>query len=67
LITARRRAPRAAPERAELERLLAQHDGNIAEVARALDRNWNTVWRWVVKTGLSIEKFRKDKPLLPGD
>jgi len=61
LITARRRAPRAAPERAELERLLAQHDGNVAEVARALDRDWNVVWRWLVKMGLSPGKFRKGR------
>ncbi len=62
LITARRRAPRAAPERAELEHLLTEHDGNVAEVARVLDRKWNTVWRWIVKLGLSRDKVRKDKP-----
>jgi DNA-binding NtrC family response regulator len=59
LITARRRAPRAAPERAQLEQLLRQHEGNVAEVARALDRNWNVVWRWIVRLRLNPEKFRR--------
>ncbi len=48
-IEARRRKPRSAPERAELEQLLKQHGGNVASVARALDRKWNVVWRWIVK------------------
>jgi transcriptional regulator of acetoin/glycerol metabolism len=44
-----RRQPRSAPERAELEHLLKQHGGNVASVARTLDRKWNVVWRWIVK------------------
>jgi transcriptional regulator with PAS, ATPase and Fis domain len=54
----RRRDPRPAPEASELEQLLKQYDGNVASVARALDRKWNVVWRWVVKYKLRPEKFR---------
>jgi transcriptional regulator with PAS, ATPase and Fis domain len=54
----RRRDPRPAPDANELEQLLKQHDGNVASVARALDRKWNVVWRWVVKYKLRPEKFR---------
>ena len=54
----RRRDPRPAPEAHELEQLLKQHDGNVASVARALDRKWNVVWRWVVKYKLRPEKVR---------
>ena len=52
----RESAGRARPH--ELEQLLQQHDGNVASVARALDRKWNVVWRWVVKYKLRPEKFR---------
>jgi len=54
----RRRDPRPAPDANELEQLLKQHDGNVASVARALDRKWNVVWRWVVKYKLRPERFR---------
>jgi transcriptional regulator with PAS, ATPase and Fis domain len=57
-IEVRRRDPRPAPDADELEQLLKQHDGNVASVARALDRKWNVVWRWVVKYKLRPEKFR---------
>lgn len=57
-IEARRRDPRPAPDCNELEQLLKQHDGNVASVARALDRKWNVVWRWVVKYKLRREKDR---------
>ena len=57
-IEVHRRDPRPAPGSAELEQLLKQHDGNVASVARALDRKWNVVWRWVVKYKLRPEKFR---------
>jgi transcriptional regulator with PAS, ATPase and Fis domain len=57
-LEARRRDARPAPDSAELEQLLKQHDGNVASVARALDRKWNVVWRWVVKYKLRPEKFR---------
>jgi len=57
-LEARRRDPRPAPDSAALEQLLKQHDGNVASVARALDRKWNVVWRWVVKYKLQRDKFR---------
>jgi transcriptional regulator with PAS, ATPase and Fis domain len=61
-IEARRRDPRPAPDSGELEQLLKQHDGNVASVARALDRKWNVVWRWVVKYKLRPETFRGRGP-----
>jgi DNA-binding NtrC family response regulator len=53
-----RRMPRAAPGRGELERLLREHRGNVAGVARALDRQWNVVWRWLVRHELQPSRFR---------
>jgi hypothetical protein len=38
--------------------LLDRHKGNVAEVARELDRQWAVVWRWVVKGGFDVEKYR---------
>ncbi|HEY6477739.1 MAG TPA: sigma 54-interacting transcriptional regulator [Polyangia bacterium] len=60
-IEVRPRKPRAAPDRQELEQILKQHEGNVASVARALDRQWNVVWRWMAKHGLRPEGFRKKK------
>ncbi len=54
-----RRQPRTAPERAELEQLLKQHGGNVASVARTLDRKWNVVWRWIVKYRLRTKTIGK--------
>jgi transcriptional regulator with PAS, ATPase and Fis domain len=54
----RRRRPRARPGKAEIEALLDRHKGNVAEVARELDRQWAVVWRWVVQSGLDVEKYR---------
>jgi transcriptional regulator with PAS, ATPase and Fis domain len=53
------RPPRARPEDAEIEALLNRHKGNIAEVARELDRQWAVVWRWVQKSGVDIDKYRR--------
>jgi len=58
-ITASRRTPRAAPGRGELEALLREHRGNVAHVARSLDRRWNVVWRWLVRHELEPERFRE--------
>ena len=55
----RRRPPRARPEKAEIEALLDRHKGNIAEVARELDRQWAVVWRWVQKSGFDVDKYRR--------
>ena len=56
---ARRRSPRARPDKAEIEALLDRHKGNIAEVARELDRQWGVVRRWIIEYGLDVEKYRK--------
>jgi transcriptional regulator with PAS, ATPase and Fis domain len=55
---ARRRSPRARPDTAEIEALLDRHKGNVAGVARELDRQWAVVWRWILKSGLDVEKYR---------
>ena len=55
----RRRPPRARPEDAEIEALLDRHRGNIAEVARELDRQWAVVWRWVQQSGFNLDKYRR--------
>jgi DNA-binding NtrC family response regulator len=54
-----RRPRREAPDRADLELLLKQHEGNIAGVARALDRKWNVVQRWLRRYQLKAARFRK--------
>lgn len=51
-IEASRRRQRGAPSPGELRALLAEHDGNVAAVARTLDRQWNVVRRWVLKHDL---------------
>jgi transcriptional regulator with PAS, ATPase and Fis domain len=56
---ARRRSPRARPDKAEIEALLKRHHGNVAEVARELDRQWAVVWRWILKSGVDVEKYRR--------
>ena len=55
---ARRRSPRSRPDKAEIEALLVRHQGNVAEIARKLDRQWAVVWRWISKSGLDVEKYR---------
>ena len=50
---------RPSPTRSELEELLRQHDGNVAQVARTLDRQWAVVWRWIVKFGIDPVRYRK--------
>jgi DNA-binding NtrC family response regulator len=60
-IEARPRNPRRSPDRHELEQMLKQHEGNVAGVARAFDRKWNVVWRWMQKQGLKAERFRKKR------
>ena len=52
-------ARRTTPTRAELEALLREHHGNVASVARALDRQWAVVWRWLVKYDLDASVFRE--------
>ena len=54
-----RREPRGAPPRVELEDLLKRHGGNVSGIARALDRQWTVVHRWLLRYKLRAEKFRK--------
>jgi DNA-binding NtrC family response regulator len=49
---------RASPTRRELEELLLKHDGNVAQVARVLDRQWAVVWRWIVKHQIDPVRYR---------
>jgi transcriptional regulator of acetoin/glycerol metabolism len=53
-----RKSPEPAPSAQELETLLAQHGGRVAEVSRALGRQRAAVWRWIKQLGLKPEKFR---------
>jgi transcriptional regulator with PAS, ATPase and Fis domain len=57
--SSRRRSPREAPSRDVLEELLNRHQGNVAEVARELDRKWAVVWRFIVRSGIDMERYRK--------
>jgi transcriptional regulator of acetoin/glycerol metabolism len=44
--------------RAELERLLREHHGNVTAVARALGKAREQVHRWIKRAGLDPEQFR---------
>jgi hypothetical protein len=48
------------PSRAELERLIAEHRGNVASVARALKKHREQVYRWLKQTGIDPIRYRKD-------
>lgn len=52
----RRRRP--VPSLAELRTLLREHDGNVSEVARRLDRQWAVVWRTMRRYGITADEFR---------
>jgi DNA-binding NtrC family response regulator len=54
------RVRRPAPSPEVLERLLAKHRGNVAEVARELDRKWAVIWRCIVRAGIDVSRFRTD-------
>jgi DNA-binding NtrC family response regulator len=53
-----RKAPAPGPSPAELEALLARHEGRVADVARALGRQRAAVWRWIKRFGLAPERHR---------
>lgn len=46
------------PDRAELERLLAEHGGVVADVARATGRSRKQVYRWLRDHGLDPSAWR---------
>jgi transcriptional regulator with PAS, ATPase and Fis domain len=50
---------RSAPSRLELERLLRAKRGNVAAVAKALERKWNVVQRWLRRHELEPNRFRE--------
>jgi transcriptional regulator with PAS, ATPase and Fis domain len=52
------RTYRSGPSPEKLERLLAEHKGNIAAVAKALGRRWNVIQRWLKKYGIEAGKYR---------
>jgi transcriptional regulator with PAS, ATPase and Fis domain len=54
-----RRRYRTAPSRDELETLLHDQQGNVAAVAKALDRRWSVVQRWLRQYRLSADRFRR--------
>jgi DNA-binding NtrC family response regulator len=49
------------PTKEQLEKLLAEHDGNVARVARALGKHRQTLYRWLKKYDLGVTQFRKDE------
>lgn len=46
------------PERGELERLLGEHQGNVAAVARVLGQHRQQVYRWLKALGIDARGFR---------
>ncbi len=55
---AARKAPAPGPSAEELAALLERHQGNVADVSRALGRQRAAVWRWIKRFGLSVERTR---------
>ncbi len=53
------RAWRPSPTVDELKRLLEQHGGDVARVARKLGRQRTLVWRWLRKKGVDPRVFRR--------
>jgi DNA-binding NtrC family response regulator len=51
--------PTPTPTAAQIEELLGRHQGNVAEVARALGKQRAAVWRWMKKWGIGVERFRR--------
>jgi transcriptional regulator with PAS, ATPase and Fis domain len=58
VVPAGRKAPEPGPSPEELEALLVRHQGNVADVSRALGRQRAAVWRWIKRFGLGPEKYR---------
>ena len=53
-----RRPRRPMPDREALIQLLQSHQGNVAEVARHLDRHWGVVQRTLAKHGIDAAAYR---------
>jgi transcriptional regulator with PAS, ATPase and Fis domain len=54
-----RRPPSPGPSREQLEALLVEHQGNVADVSRALGRQRAAVWRWIKRFGLGVDQHRE--------
>jgi DNA-binding NtrC family response regulator len=54
-----RQLRRDRPDKAELRAAIERHHGNLAQVARELDRQWAVVWRWAQQDGIEVEKYRE--------
>jgi transcriptional regulator with PAS, ATPase and Fis domain len=50
-----------APTKQVLETLLGKHGGNVAQVAKALGRHRQQLYRWLKKHELDPEAFRKEE------
>ncbi len=57
-----RRSRRPMPDREALAQLLVRYRGNVADVARHLDRHWGVVRRALAKHGVDADSYRRDKP-----
>jgi DNA-binding NtrC family response regulator len=55
-----RRSPRPMPDRETLIRLLQQYRGNVAHVAKHLDRQWGVIQRALQKHRIDADTFRPD-------
>jgi transcriptional regulator of acetoin/glycerol metabolism len=51
-----------APTKEQLERLLADHEGNVAQVARALGKHRQQLYRWLRRYDLDPTKYRASEP-----
>jgi transcriptional regulator with PAS, ATPase and Fis domain len=66
------RPRRPVPGAEELRALLQQYQGNVARVAKHLDRQWAVIWRSLRRHGISANEYRvldpaTGEPLAPGD
>ena len=49
-----------APTRVDLERLLSQHQGRVADIATQLGKDRKQVYRWLKRHGLNADTYRGD-------
>ena len=50
-----------APTKEVLVRLLSQHDGNVAQVARATGKHRQQVYRWLKRYGIDAAQYRAEE------
>lgn len=56
-------SPRDARLRAQLSELLERHAGNVAAVARDLDKHPRQIHRWLKRVAIDPNDFRRHRPL----